>query len=209
VAFLIHSTRLARERLAAASDRELLAALAAGEEEALDELVGRKAAPLWQLAFRMVGDREEARDLVQLAFVRVWEHRQRYDARFAPNTWLYRITTNLAIDHVRARESRERRGEPLRHHLRAVAAAGDRGLADLEAREVSRILGELAAGLSPRQRAVFVLRELEGLPSEEVAAILGCRPSTVRNHLFSARRQLRAELRRRYPEYAVGGRETT
>ncbi len=203
MAVLIHSHRLQREQLAQVSDRELLAAVGRDDETALDELIGRKAGPLLQLAFRMVGDREEARDLVQLAFLRVWEHRERYDPRFAPNTWLYRIVTNLAIDHLRSRDSRERQGEPLRHHLVAVAAAGQRSLADLEEREVSRILGELTADLSPRQRSVFVLRELEGLPSEEVAAILGCRPSTVRNHLFSARRRLRTQLRRRYPEYAA------
>ncbi len=205
MAVLIRSSRLDRERLAAASDRELLAAVRTEDEGALDELIQRKAGPLLQLAFRMVADREEARDLVQLAFVRVWEHRDRYDARFSPNTWLYRIVTNLAIDHLRSRESRERQGLGLRHHLHAVEAAGHRrSLADLEQREVSRILCELAMGLTERQRTVFVLRELEGLPSEEVGAILGCRPSTVRNHLFSARRQLRTELRRRYPEYAAG-----
>ncbi|MGH9464304.1 MAG: RNA polymerase sigma factor [Thermoanaerobaculia bacterium] len=203
MAVLIHSSRLDRERLAEVSDRDLLTAVGRDDEVALDELIGRKAGPLLQLAFRMVADREEARDVVQLAFVRVWEHRDRYDPRYAPNTWLYRIVTNLAIDHLRARDSRERQSEPLRHHLHAVATAGHRNLADLEQREVSRILEELAAGLSERQRAVFVLRELEGLPSESVAAILGCRPSTVRNHLASARRRLRGELRRRYPEYAA------
>ncbi len=65
-----------------------------------------------------------------------------------------------------------------------------------------RILRELAAGLTERQRLVFLLRELEGLSSREVAEILGCRASTVRNHLFTARKHLREELKRRYPEYA-------
>ena len=63
-------------------------------------------------------------------------------------------------------------------------------------------LRELAAGLSEKQRMVFLLREIEGLSSPEVSQIVGCRESTVRNHLFNARKYLRRELLRRYPEYA-------
>ena len=79
-----------------------------------------------------------------------------------------------------------------------------RELARLDASEVDRILRELAAGLSERQRQVFLLRELAGLSSREVANIVGCRESTVRNHLFAARKTLRDELGRRFPEYLAG-----
>ncbi len=74
-------------------------------------------------------------------------------------------------------------------------------------REVEGILHELAGGLTDKQRQVFLLRELAGLSSREVARIVGCRESTVRNHLFTARKYLRAELARRYPEYVSGTRE--
>ena len=166
----------------------------------------RKTPPLLQLAFRMLGDREEARDVVQVTFLRAWSHRARYDRRWSPNTWLYRIATNLAIDQLRARRSRQRASEPMRLHLRRVADAGRRGeLGRLGGQEVRGILEELAGELSERQRAVFMLREVEGLASPEVARILGCKSSTVRNHLFAARRILRRELARRYPEYAAAG----
>lgn len=188
----------------APSDRELLGTLADGDEAALDELVRRKSAPLLQLAWRMVGDREEARDIVQLTFVRAWEHRRRYDPRFSPNTWLYRIATNLAIDLLRSRATRQRQSEPVRRHFVRLADGRRRSLGELEDREVARILHELAGELTDRQRAVFVLSEVEGLPSAEVAEVLGCRASTVRNHLFAARKTLRRELARRYPEYTAG-----
>ena len=191
---------------AEATDRELLLAVAAGDEAAFDALMTRKTGPLMQLAYRMLGDREEARDVVQVAFLRVWTHRARYDRRWSPNTWLYRIATNLAIDQLRARRSRQRASEPMRLHLRRVADASSRGdLGRLGGKEVRAILEELAAELSERQRAVFLLREVEGLASPEVARILGCKSSTVRNHLFAARRILRRELARRYPEYAARG----
>ena len=67
---------------------------------------------------------------------------------------------------------------------------------------MSDIFRRLSDCLTERQRAVFLLRAVEGLTSEEVAGILGCRASTVRNHLFTARRKLRSELVRFYPEYA-------
>ena len=70
--------------------------------------------------------------------------------------------------------------------------------------EVAAIFRELSAGLSEKQRVAFLLREIEGLSSPEVAEVLGCRESTVRNHLFNARKYLRRELLKRYPEYAGG-----
>ncbi|MEZ5333295.1 MAG: sigma-70 family RNA polymerase sigma factor [Thermoanaerobaculia bacterium] len=201
--FLVHSSRVRGRRLAEASDRDLLDAVVEGAEDAFDELVARKAGQLLQLVYRMVGDREEARDLVQLAFVRAWENRDRYDRRWSPNTWLYRIATNLSIDFMRSRGSRARLDEPVRRHLYEVASSGHRHeLSRLEHHEVERILGTLLDDLSERQRSVFVLREIEGLSSREVGEILGCRASTVRNHLFAARRELRARLLERYPEYA-------
>jgi RNA polymerase sigma-70 factor (ECF subfamily) len=65
------------------------------------------------------------------------------------------------------------------------------------------IFQELAAELTEKQRMVFLLREVEGLSSQEVGEVLDCRESTVRNHLFNARKVLQREIRRRYPEYAT------
>jgi RNA polymerase sigma-70 factor, ECF subfamily len=207
---LAYSRTLHREQIAQLDDRELLLRLQGSDEVALDELVRRKMAPLVQVAYRILGDREEARDVVQIAFVRIWEHRRRYHPRYSANTWIYRIATNLAIDHLRSRRSRERVAEPLRLHLeRRQDASGNRALSELGEREVAGIFDQLAADLTERQRAIFVMRELEGMSSAEVAQIVGCRESTVRNHLFNARRVLREALRQRYPEYAPAGPETT
>lgn len=185
------------------SDRDLLLSVRDGDEGALSELIGRKTKPLLQLVQRMLGDVEEARDVVQVTFIKVWESRRKFDERWSPNTWIYRIASNLAIDQLRSRKSRERSHEPVRQHLRQVAGAGShRDLARLQHSEIAGIFRELAAGLSEKQRMVFLLREIEGLSSQEVAEVVGCRESTVRNHLFNARRYLRRELVVRYPEYA-------
>lgn len=206
---LVYSHRQQRQRWSEASDRELLAALAGDDEQAFDELMKRKGRLLLGLATRMVSDREEARDIVQLTFLRAWEHRRRFDERWSPNTWLYRIATNLAIDYLRAAGGRREKAEPVRRHLvEVVRHRREPDLADLGRREVESILTELAAGLSERQRTVFVLREIEGLSSAEVGEVLGCRESTVRNHLFAARKHLRRELEARYPEYDARRRRT-
>ena len=174
------------------SDRELLLAVRDGEEAALNELIGRKTKPLIQLCQRILGDSEEARDVVQVTFFKVWESRRKFDDRWSPNTWIYRIASNLAIDHLRSRRSRERSHEPVRQHLLHVAdGRASRDLSRLQQSEVAAIFRELSAGLSEKQRMVFLLREIEGLSSPEVAEILDCRESTVRNHLFNARKYLR------------------
>ena len=206
---LVVSNRAPRPQWRELSDRDLLLAMrdgssAASGEAALNELIDRKTRPLLQLAQRILGDAEEARDVVQVTFFKVWENRRKFDDRWSPNTWIYRIASNLAIDHLRARRSREKGSEPVRQHLRQVAdGRSARDLSRLEQGEVAAIFRELATGLSEKQRLVFLLREVEGLSSQEVAEIAGCRESTVRNHLFNARKQLRRELVRRYPEYAA------
>jgi RNA polymerase sigma-70 factor, ECF subfamily len=186
-----------------ACDRDLLMAVREGDESALNELIGRKTKPLIQLCQRILGDLEEARDVVQVTFFKVWENRRKFDQRWSPNTWIYRIASNLAIDHLRSRRSRERSHEPVRQHLRQVAdIRAQRDLSRLQQNEVAAIFRQLSTGLSEKQRMVFLLRELEGLSSAEVAEVLDCRESTVRNHLFNARKILRRELLRRFPEYA-------
>jgi RNA polymerase sigma-70 factor, ECF subfamily len=202
---LVYSSTRQRPTWAEQPDRELLLAVRDGDEGAPNELIGRKTKPLLQLVQRILGDLEEARDVVQVTFFKVWENRRKFDERWSPNTWIYRIASNLAIDHLRSRKSRERSHEPVKHHLRQVADAGSqRDLARLQHSEVAAIFRELAAGLSEKQRMVFLLREIEGLSSPEVAEVLNCRESTVRNHLFNARKVLRRELLLRYPEYAAG-----
>ncbi len=184
------------------SDRDLLLAVQGGDEDAFAELLERKTAPLLALTYRIVGDREESRDLVQLTFLRVWEHRHKFDGRFSPNTWLYRIATNLAIDFLRAKRTRLHKLEPVRQHLYRIVQPPETDLERLLERDVLAVLHDITSALTERQRIAFVLGQIEGMSSREVAKVLDCRESTVRNHLFAARKILRRELFQRFPEYA-------
>ncbi len=178
-------------------ERTLVESARAGDEEAFAALVRRYMGGLHRTVSRMLGDDEEAWDVVQMALVRAWEKLDRYDPRWRFSTWLYRIGTNLAIDVARARASRERAHEA--GGLRVVARE-ETPVDRLEAREIEGVLRKLALGLSPQQRAAFILREVEGLDTKEVAEVLECSAATVRNHVFHARKVLRKELLRRYPE---------
>jgi len=208
---LVYTRRTNPHPWADVSDRDVLMAVRDGDEGAFNELISRKTRPLMQLVQRILADTEEARDVVQVTFFKVWENRSKFDLRWSPNTWIYRIASNLAIDHLRSRRSREKSDEPVRLHLRQVADLNaDTGdLSRVQQGEVAAIFRELAAELSEKQRMAFLLKEVEGLSSAEVAEVMSCRESTVRNHLFNARRYLRRELTKRYPEYAAGFQETS
>jgi RNA polymerase sigma-70 factor (ECF subfamily) len=199
---LAYSERGARAKWAEQHDLAVMEGLRADDTLALDELIARKTQPLLQVVSRILGDLEEARDVVQITLLRVWQRRREYDARWQPNTWIFRIATNIAIDTLRSRRSRERSAPGVLHHLRQAGVRQERRDRErISADEVQQIFLELAESLTEKQRVVFVLREVEGRSSQEVARILGCRESTVRNHLFNARKILRDRMLERYPEY--------
>lgn len=184
-------------------DRDLASASRGGDENAFAVLVRRHQAGVRRCAARILNDTEEARDIAQLAFVRAWENLAKYDPAWSFSTWLYRITTNLAIDALRARTSRDRTHGA---HLRLVGdSVGPVAPRELSEQEVQRIFSELAEVLTVTQRAAFVLREVEGQSTAEVAQSLGCSEATVRNHIFQARAALRRELAARFPEYLPRG----
>lgn len=185
----------------AVDDRELARAATAGDDDAFESLVQRHSGGLHRAVARILCDDAEAWDVVQMAWVRAWERLDRYDSRWSFATWLYRIGTNLAIDVLRSRSSREKAHQAgMEHRLRLVGEA-EPPSRQSAGHEVDRIVSEVVQVLTPQQRSAFVLREVEGLTTGEVAQVLGCSATTVRNHIFQARKVLREEMARRYPEY--------
>ncbi len=187
-------------------DRLLAQDALAGDEYAFSQLVTRHSGGLHRAVSRIIGDETEAWDVVQMAFLKAWQRLGQYDSRWSFATWVYRIGTNLSIDLIRSRKSRERAHQAgTEHRLRLVSKLASTS-AGADGRDIDRVLAQVLPVLSPRQRAAFVLRELEGMDTSDVAGVLGCSPTTVRNHIFQARKALRREIEERFPEYLPAGR---
>ncbi|MEA3055305.1 MAG: polymerase sigma-70 factor, subfamily [Actinomycetota bacterium] len=172
---------------------DLVAAARDGDREAFDELVRATSAATYTLAYRLVGNEEDARDVVQEAYLRAYKGISRFrgDAQFT--TWLYRITANCANTHLSKR--RKRRHDELdetsavidsdaTHDPQAVVLASS--LRD----RLTIALDELP----PKLRAVVVLRDVYDLPHEAIAAELGITETAAKVRLHRARRKLRESV---------------
>jgi RNA polymerase sigma-70 factor (ECF subfamily) len=178
-----------------ASDGELVARTRAGERDAYGELVRRHQATVYNIAYRLVGERETARDLAQETFVCAFSALASFDATrpFAP--WIHRIATNTALNWL----ARQRVPTVPLEHDDAEAAreipdeSNDPARALLVQEQNARVRRALIA-LPPRQRAVIELRHFQDLSYEEIATTLGIPLSDVKSDLFRARQHLRKLL---------------
>ncbi|MEH3034070.1 MAG: sigma-70 family RNA polymerase sigma factor [Aeromicrobium erythreum] len=169
------------------SDRALARDAALGDQEAFGEIVDRYGPDMFRFARRMVGDEHDARDVVQEALVSAWRNIGSFEARSTLRTWLYRLVNRRAVD-----LQRRRRPTPIDDvSLQGVL---DRALDDPERDaidgELVRALEAALEELPPSQRAAWLLREIEGLSYDEVAASLGVSPDSARGHLARARKNL-------------------
>lgn len=166
-----------------------------GRTEAFEWLVAPYRGTLLALSSRLTGNREEGLDVVQEALLRAFRSLRSFDPSRPFRNWLFQIAANEARDRLR-RKAREQAA------LRD-AAAGAPAAADPEAghdrRQFRDGLMRSLAALSPREREVFVLRDLEELDIRETSRVLGCSMVSVRVHLSSARRKLREAIRRDVP----------
>lgn len=172
---------------------ELVAAARAGDREAFEELVRLTHVEVYSLARRLTGDPDDARDVVQEAYLRAFRSIDRFrgDAQFS--TWMYRITANCASTHRRRRA---------RH--RHLYLAEDHGGVDLDADHdpedraaragVRERLEAAISLLPPKLRSVLVLRDLHGLSHRDIAEELGITESAAKVRLHRARKRLQADL---------------
>lgn len=190
----------ARER---ALDQDLVARAAAGDQAAFRSLVERHQRKAGAVAFGIVRNTEDAREVVQDAFVRVYRHLGDFAGQASFGTWLYRIVVNLAIDTLRKRAP----GQAVELDDRTDLSDGPdellpyRGDADpFAALDRARLVDAMQAALDklpPYHRAVILLRELEGMSYEEIATTMGISKGTVMSRLFHARKKMQAMLRER------------
>lgn len=172
----------ARAKRSEVADSELLAGIAAGDDGAFGALVGRYQHRFYAVARRMLADDSEAEDAVQAAFLRIYRSAASYRERWSGSTWLYRVLTNVTIDHWRKRRPL---GEPsdASDHPAPPSRHGDRI-------DVDRALAKLPA----EARAILLLCYVEDLSYAEVARVRGISVNTVKTQLLRAKRRMRQHL---------------
>lgn len=185
------------------SDNELITSAKAGDEDAFSEIVSRYKTPLTNFLYRMLGDYEEAVDLAQESFVRVFFALGRYRTDHAFSTYIYRIATNLAISELRKRKRRRLVS------MTGLFDSGEGEAKDLEPRDLSpdpaeelahgergRAIETALSSLPEKYRAPVVLRDVEQKTYEEVAEILGLGLGTTKSRISRGRAVLREKLER-------------
>jgi RNA polymerase sigma-70 factor (ECF subfamily) len=176
-------------------DRHLIARAQAGEEIAFRDLVERYKKRAYWVAYHLVGDEDDARDIAQEAFIRVFRSIASFDLRYKFYTWLYRIVTNLAVDTLRKRGGQKRVSIEDVGDLRSSEVGPHDGL---ERAELKERVGAVLKDLPPKYRAVIVLREIEGFSSKEIADMVGSTHATVRWRLHRARSLFREAWEKRF-----------
>ncbi len=180
----------------------LIRAAQTGDQAAFERLVHSYDQNVLRLAYNLLRSQEDARDIYQEAFLRVHRnlHSFRFDCSF--HTWLYRIVTNLCLDHLRKRKVR--REEPTVVETdggfkdRVSEFPETRAAADpqrhLLSRQLQDRIGTVLSGLTPRERTVFELRHQQGMRLRAIGEVLGTTEEAAKNCLFRATQKMRAAL---------------
>ncbi|TWF92931.1 RNA polymerase sigma factor [Saccharopolyspora dendranthemae] len=176
------------------TDQDLMAAAQRGDGVAFDELVRRHTATMYRVAFRVLGDRAEAEDAVQEAWVSAWRSLSRFRGDAAPTTWLYRVVTNSALSQARRRWAvpMDISDESMNHLLTDDGTGNPEGKAVRS--EEADLVHRAIATLEPSQRVPLVLREFEGMSYEEIAEVLEVNTTALRSRLHRARLALLSRL---------------
>jgi len=195
------------EQRAHDSDEEkiLIQQAQGGDRMAFEELIRRHDREILRLAFHMLGNREEAREVFQETFLKAFRSLNRFRFESSFYTWIYRIATNVGLDHLRKRQTlkeevsyeSDTESHPDRPALKDTLAATtyySNPERRLYGREVGAKIQEALKTLSEKERLVFELRHYQGLRLKMIGEIMGSTEETAKNYLFRATQKLRAHL---------------
>jgi len=193
--------------LAAPEDRILIERAQGGDREAFEELVHRYDRDVLRIALNILHKTEDAHDVYQEAFIKIYKNLNRFRFECSFYTWMYRVVTNVCMDHLRRRSSRpEDQAPEVAANSQGDAPSTDffdrqreeRASSDPERLmmgvEIGQRLSAALELLTPRERMVFEMKHYQGLKLRAIGDALGTSEETVKNSLFRATRKLRAQL---------------
>ncbi len=180
-------------------DRELVKRVQAGNAEAFEELVRRYERKVYNIAYRLLGNHQDASEALQDTFLRAYRAIDKFQFKSSFFTWLYRIATNTSLTKLRKRKSPPviSLDEPVGEHHDLRLEIPDYKYSPekmMKQREMRQALQDAVDSLAPDYRSVVVLRDLEGLSNEEVSKVLNLSVSAVKSRLHRGRLVLREKL---------------
>ena len=196
----LHMTTEEKKDEATIDEHDLLARAKKGEMLAYDELVRHYQGRIYALAYNMTSNKEDAEDLVQDVFVKAYASLPQFEEKSSFYTWIYRIAVNRTLNFLKKRQRNpklslnEVEDGVERDPAYVELSARESPFRDASLSELQERLNKALLTLSEKHRAVVVLHDIQGVPHEEIAKMIGCSQGTVRSRLFYARQQLQAEL---------------
>ncbi len=195
-----NAEEVAQEEQSGPPDTELVLKAQRGDVRAFDELVERYHSRIYSLTYNMTSNREDAEDLTQDIFVKAFEALPRFKGKSSFYTWLYRIAVNKTINYRKKRNrsralsldqfDQEIKTDDTYHDLTTKGSP----LRNINLTELQERLNGALQKLSDKHRTVVVMHDMQGIPHEEIAKVVGASVGTVRSRLFYARRQMQTEL---------------
>lgn len=176
--------------------KEIIRQIQAGKSHLFKELADRYRSQVAGIAYKMVGDYDDAKDISQMVFVKTFYNIKRFDLSKRFSTWLYRIAVNASIDYIR--KFKKHKFEELEDVNEPGMAASVTPEQAFRLKELREFVLQAAEKLNEKQHTAFVLKDLEGMDIDEIAQIMGMPQATVRWYLHRARKKLRSDLRRRF-----------
>jgi RNA polymerase sigma-70 factor (ECF subfamily) len=182
------------------NEDELVEEALRGNEDSFGLLLQPYRQGILNMCYRMTGNLEEAKEITQEAAIKVFRYLRKFKKGKSFKRWLYRIALNSAYDHLRKRKRQE---ETIDSQKNSAAGQSPSPEENLLQKEMKERIEACLLGLSPKEKAVFLLRDGEGFSIKEASKVLGSSSASVRTHLCRARQKIRANFEKVYPGYRM------
>lgn len=177
------------------NEKRLIEASQKSDSQAFGQLVNAYQYYVFRLAFRLLCNTAAAQDVTQEVFIRAWTHLPRFNPEVKFTTWLYKITTNLSYDLLRRQQHRPRLvSTSIQPEMVTHIPAEENTERELYNEELIQRITALTEELTPKQKLVFTLWDLEELPPEEIRIITGMSSAKIKSNLYLARKYIRQRL---------------
>lgn len=176
------------------SELDLIKSARSGNEQAFRRLVESHQGLAYSIAYRFTGDELESEDIVQNAFVKLWKNLSKYNEEYRLKTWLSKMVTNLCLDYLKSGRKKHMANKIISDDMTLPGQSENK----LEETELRSIVYQLAEHLTEKQKAVFILRDLEMLEVDEVCQALEMTPGNMKSNLYYARLKIKEGLQKFY-----------